>query len=151
VIASIRWTFTVALVAVSVASVAPAAESTAEADRQAVQQVCGHCHTVDVFLNKPRAWERWNDVFADMTQRGATGTDEQLTRVTRFFLENLTLVNVNSSPADELKWVLGVRDDVMQTILARREHQPFRNLEELRGVAGVDGQVLEQRKSRISF
>ena len=149
-IASIRWTFTVALVAVSVASVAPA-ESTAEADRQAVQQVCGHCHTVDVFLNKPRAWERWNDVFADMTQRGATGTDEQLTRVTRFFLENLTLVNVNSSPADELKWVLGVRDDVMQTILARREHQPFRNLEELRGVAGVDGQVLEQRKSRISF
>jgi DNA uptake protein ComE-like DNA-binding protein len=67
-----------------------------------------------------------------MTQRGATGTDEQLTRVTRFFLENLTLVNVNSSPADELKWVLGVRDDVMQAIIARREHQPFRNLDELR-------------------
>ena len=60
-------------------------------------------------------------------------------------------MNVNSSPADELKWVLGVRDEVMQTILARRERQPFQNLEELRGVAGVDGQVLEQRKGRISF
>ena len=150
-IAPIRWAFAVALLAVGVASAAPADASTAEADQQAVEQVCGRCHTVDVFLNKPRAWERWNDVFADMTQRGATGTDEQLTRVTRFFLENLTLVNVNSSPADELKWVLGVGDDVMQTIVARREHQPFKNLEELRGVAGVDGQVLEQRKSRIRF
>jgi hypothetical protein len=151
VIAPIRRTFTVALLAAGIAFAAGTDESTAEADQQALQQVCGRCHTVDVFLNKPRAWERWNDVFADMTQRGATGTDDQLTRVTRFFLENLTLVNVNSSPADELKWVLGVRDDVMQTILARREHQPFKNLEELRGVAGVDGQVLEQRKSRISF
>ena len=150
-IAAIRQTFTVALLAAGIAFAAGPDESTAEADRQAVQQVCGRCHTVDVFLNKPRAWERWNDVFADMTQRGATGTDEQLTRVTRFFLENLTLVNVNSSPADELKWVLGVGDDVMQTILARREQRPFKNLEELRGVAGVDGQVLEQRKGRISF
>jgi len=151
VIASIRCAFTVALLAAAIASAAGTDASTAEADRQAVQQVCGRCHTVDVFLNKPRAWERWNDVFADMTQRGARGTDEQLMRVTRFFLENLTLVNVNSSPADELKWVLGVRDDVMQTILARREHQPFRNLEELRGVPGVDGQLLDERKSRISF
>ncbi len=150
-IASNRWRFTIALLAVGVSSAAPADEATAEADRQAVQQVCGRCHTVDVFLNKPRGWARWNDVFDDMTQRGAKGTDEQLMRVTRFFLENLTLVNVNSSPAEELKWVLGVRDDVMQAILARREHQPFRNLDELRAVPGVDGQVLDERKSRISF
>ena len=65
--------------------------------------------------------------------------------------QNLTLVNVNSSPADELKWVLGVPDEVMQTILGRREHQPFKNLEELRGVTGVDGQMPEERKGRISF
>jgi DNA uptake protein ComE-like DNA-binding protein len=141
----------VVLIAARIAPAATADENTAEADRQAVQQVCGRCHTVNVFLNKPRAWARWNDVFADMTQRGATGTDEQLTRVTRFFLENLTLVNVNSSPADELKWVLGVRDDVMQAIIARREHQPFRNLEELRAVPGVDALVVDQRTSRISF
>jgi len=31
-----------------------------------------------------------------MTKRGANGTDEQLERVTRFFMENLTLVNVNT-------------------------------------------------------
>ena len=51
-------------------------------DLQAVQVVCGRCHTIAVFLNKPRSWDRWNDVFADMTKRGANGTDEQLARVT---------------------------------------------------------------------
>src|SRR4051812_30287721 len=85
------------------------AEDPDAADLQALQAVCGRCHSTALFQNKPRSWERWNDVFADMTQRGATGTDEQLMRVTRYFLENLTLVNVNSSPAEELSGVLARR------------------------------------------
>jgi competence ComEA-like helix-hairpin-helix protein len=122
-----------------------------DANLQAVQVVCGRCHTIAVFQNKPRSWERWNDVFADMTQRGANGTDEQLERVTKYFLENLTLVNVNKSPADEIAWVLGVNDDVAQAIIARREHQPFADIAQLRAVPGVDAAKLEERKSRILF
>ena len=118
---------------------------------QAVQAVCGRCHTIALFMDKPRSWERWNDVFADMTKRGASGTDEQLARVTSYFLDNLTLVNVNNSPADELAWVLGVRDEVAQAIIARREREPFANIAQLRAVSGVDPAKLEQRKSRILF
>jgi hypothetical protein len=126
-------------------------DSTSDLDRQAVQAVCGHCHTVDVFMNKPRSWGRWNDVFADMTQRGATGSDEQLTRVTRYFLENLTIVNVNSSPAEELKWALGIGDDAVRAIMERRQHQPFAGIADLRSISGVDPGKLEERKSRILF
>ena len=53
-------------------------------------------------------------------------------------MENLTLVNVNTSPADELAWVLGVGDDVAQAIIARRQRQPFANIAQLRAVPGVD-------------
>jgi hypothetical protein len=120
-------------------------------DLQAVQAVCGRCHDPAMFQNEPRSWERWNDVFADMTRRGANGTDEQLARVTTYFLENLTLVNVNSSPADELAWVLDVGDDVAQAIIARRRRQPFDGIVQLRAVPGVDPSKLEQRKSRILF
>ncbi len=102
-------------------------------------------------MKQSRSWDRWNDVFADMTQRGAKGTEEQLARVTTYFLENLTLVNVNSSPADELAWVLGVNDEVAQDIIARRQRQPFANIAQLRAVPGVDSGKLEQRKSRILF
>ena len=148
--AALAWT-----VAVAAASVACGAGTARAADPdlvpQAVRAVCGRCHAAALFLNEPRSWERWNDVFADMTQRGANGTDEQLARVTTYFLENLTLVNVNSSPADELAWVLGVRDEVAQAIIARRQRQRFANIAQLRALPGVDRGKLEQRKSRILF
>jgi competence ComEA-like helix-hairpin-helix protein len=146
------FALTVAAVAASVvlgAGTASAADS--DPDLQAVQVVCGRCHTTAVFLNKPRSWNRWNDVFADMTKRGANGTDEQLARVTTFFLENLTLVNVNTSPADELTGVLGVGDDVAAAIIAHRQQESFTNIAQLRAVPGVDPDKLEQRKSRILF
>jgi competence ComEA-like helix-hairpin-helix protein len=120
-------------------------------DLQAVQAVCGRCHITAVFLKKPRSWDRWNDVFADMTQRGANGTDEQLERVTRYFLENLTLVNVNTSGAEELTGVLGVSDEVAQAVIARRQRQRFANIAQLRAVPGVNADKLEERTSRILF
>jgi competence ComEA-like helix-hairpin-helix protein len=148
--AALAWT--VAATAASVAfETATVRAADTDLDLQAVQEVCGRCHKTALFMSQPRSWDRWNDVFADMTKRGASGTDEQLARVTSYFLENLTLVNVNSSPADELAWVLGVDDDVAQAIITRRERQPFANIAQLRAVPGVDPAKLEQRKSRILF
>jgi competence ComEA-like helix-hairpin-helix protein len=150
-----RWGGYFAAVAAAAASVLFAAATVRAAaphlDLQAVQEVCGRCHKTALFMNQPRSWDRWNDVFADMTKRGASGTEEQLARVTTYFLENLTLVNVNTSPADELGWVLGVRDDVAQAIITRRERQPFANIAQLCAVPGVDAGKVEQRKSRIMF
>ena len=69
-------------VAVAAAYVAfPVRAADPDLDLQAVQAVCGRCHTTAVFLSQPRSWDRWNDVFADMTRRGANGTDEQLARI----------------------------------------------------------------------
>jgi Helix-hairpin-helix motif len=121
------------------------------ADLQAVKAVCGKCHTIAIFEGKPRSWDRWNDVFADMTQRGANGTTEQLAQVTRYFLENLTLVNMNASAAEEIAGVLGVTDEVAETIIQRRQKQRFNSIAELRAISGVDPTKLEERKSRISF
>jgi Helix-hairpin-helix motif len=149
--AALLWTVAVAAASVVFEAETVSAAEEPDLDLQAVQAVCGRCHTPAVFMKEPRSWERWNDVFADMTKRGANGTDEQLARVTTYFLENLTLVNVNTSPADELTGVLGIRDDVAEDIIARRQRQPFANIAQLRAVPGVDPGKLEQRKSRILF
>ena len=150
-VGAIAWTVAVAAAALAIESGRASAADEPDLDLQAVQAVCGRCHTSALFMKQPRSWDRWNDVFADMTKRGASGTDDQLARVTTYFLENLTLVNVNTSPADELAWVLGVRDEVAEAIIARRQRQPFANLAQLRAVPGVDPDKLEQRKSRILF
>ena len=122
-----------------------------DSDRKAVEAVCGRCHTTELFLKQRRSWARWNEVFADMVERGADGTDDQLDGVSRYFLENLTLVNVNHAPAEELRGVLGISGDVAEAIIARREHQPFADLAQLREIKGIDPDILEQRKSRILF
>jgi len=122
-----------------------------DSDRKAVEAVCGRCHTTELFLKERRSWARWNELFADMIERGADGTDDQLDGVSRYFLENLTLVNVNHSPAEELRGVLGMSGDVAEAIIARREHQPFTDLAQLREIKGIDLNILEQRKSRILF
>jgi hypothetical protein len=94
-------------------------------DSRAVYAVCAGCHPNTAFLESPRSWQRWNDVFAQMVERGASGTDEQLERVTRYFLENLTVVNVNTSPIDEIGPVLGVTRAQADAIIARRTQRPF--------------------------
>jgi len=152
VIVGPRHITAVAVSAAALGFLTPAAPADdPESDRRAVQTVCGRCHSTALFEGMPRSWERWNDVFADMTQRGATGTDDQLMRITRYFLENLTQVNVNTAPPDELAGVLGIADEVAQAIVARRQKRPFASLDELQAIPGVDGRTLETRKDRILF
>jgi hypothetical protein len=85
-----------------------------------------------------------------MTKRGATGTDEQLERVTRFFLEKLTLVNVNISAVEELAGVLGITHEVAQEIIAAAA-PGFRQRRRTSRSPGMNPDALQERKSRIRF
>ncbi|WP_439532160.1 helix-hairpin-helix domain-containing protein [Polymorphobacter sp.] len=128
--------------------------STFEGDplnKAAVDKVCTRCHQNGMFLTTPRSWIRWTDVFRTMSARGATGTDAELDRVVTFFLENLTIISVNASPANELSPVLGVTEAVADAIVIRRETRPFRDLDELAAFPGVDRATLERRRARIQF
>ena len=137
---------------VAVAAPAPAATLAGDpADVQAVRLVCTRCHAAGMFLNSPRTWARWTEVFQRMTKRGANPTPEQVDHILRYFLENLTIVNVNRSPPDELAPVLGVSDQVADAIASRRARTPFRTMDELARVKGVNRVILQQRRSRILF
>jgi CO/xanthine dehydrogenase FAD-binding subunit len=121
------------------------------ADFAAIKAVCTQCHAAALFMDNPRPWNRWNEVFIRMTQRGAHPNEEQVGHIVHFFLENLTLVNVNSSPADELGPALGVSDAVAGQIVQRRGQRKFQNIADLLSLPGVDGTLIEQRKARIQF
>jgi DNA uptake protein ComE-like DNA-binding protein len=116
-----------------------------------VKAVCTRCHTADAFLTTPRSWQRWNEVFRQMMEHGATGTDAQLAGVTEFFLSNLTIINVNTSPADEIEWVLNASAPVRDFIVERRVTRKFTSLADLSSVPGIDQARLRQLKPRILF
>jgi DNA uptake protein ComE-like DNA-binding protein len=116
-----------------------------------VNAVCTRCHTADVFMTTPRSWSRWNEVFRRMLEHGATGTDEQYAGITEFFLSNLTIINVNTSPPDELEWVLNASPSVRDLILERRTTRRFTSLADLSSVPGIDRDRIHQLKERILF
>lgn len=121
------------------------------ASYDAVQAVCTKCHTSKVFLDQVRPWIRWTDVFRQMSKHGATGTDAQLDSVVTFFLENLTIINVNTSPFWELVPVLGISEDVGHAIVSMRLEKKFSGFEALSQVPGINLEALQRRKARIKF
>jgi competence protein ComEA len=128
-----------------------AALSQKPADRETFETVCGACHPsgmVSDFRSEPE----WRDVVAEMVKNGAKGTEEQLTAVVRYLLENWTKVNVNTASAAEIAPVLGVNESTAQAIVKRRtEKGGFRNIDELKQLPGVDAARMEERKERIVF
>lgn len=117
-------------------------------DAQAVATVCTVCHAASQFLSTPRGSSRWFQVFQEMSGYGANGTDDQLDRVVRYFQKNLTVINVNTSPPEDLGETLQVNNDVVAAIMARRMQRPFANIDELSKIAGVNRSILEKLSAR---
>ena len=122
-------------------------------DFQAVTAVCTACHAASQFLSTPRSSSRWEQVFQEMSGYGANGTDDQLDRVVNYFQRNLTVININTSPPEDLKETLQIDDKTLNAIMARRDHQKFENIADLSALPGVNRAILEklQAKSCLQF
>jgi DNA uptake protein ComE-like DNA-binding protein len=112
-------------------------------DSEAIATVCTACHSASQFLGAPRSNGRWRQVFEQMVNYGANGTDEQLGRVVKYLLENLTLVNVNTSPVDELAPSLQITQAVARKIVSRRSRRRFSGMGDLENFAGVNKSVIQ--------
>jgi len=113
-------------------------------DAQAVAAVCTVCHSASQFLSTPRGSDRWEQVFAEMSGYGADGTDDQLDRVVNYFQKNLTVINVNTSPVEDVQQTLQVSDQVAAEIMAHRKQGVFTGMDDLGKVPGVDRSVLKK-------
>jgi hypothetical protein len=121
------------------------------ADARAVQQVCTACHSSSQFLSTPRSSGRWEQVFGEMARFGADPDDEQVDRIVRYFQRNLMVVNVNTSPPEELGPTLQTDPATTTAIVMRRAQKPFSGIADLAGIAGVNRSVLERLKDRLQF
>lgn len=117
-------------------------------DTRAVAAVCTVCHAASQFLSTPRSSGRWEQVYREMSGYGADGTDDQLDRVVNYFQRNLTVINVNTSPPEDLGETLQVKDGVVAAIMTRRAQHPFTGIDDLAKIAGVDRGILEKLSAK---
>jgi hypothetical protein len=90
-------------------------------------------------------------VFAQMTEYGASPTDDQIDGIIRYFARNLTVVNVNTSPAAELAPTLQVDGDIARAIVVRRTEKRFSGVAELAAFPGVDKSTVMKLGDRLQF
>ena len=118
------------------------------------QKVCAGCHGAELMLGKPHSEDGWGAIVADMIQRGAKGSDEEFYEVIQYLTQNikaLPKIKVNKATAKELAQVLVISEEQADAIVQARAKAEFKNIEDLKKVAGIDGKKIDAQKSRLEF
>jgi competence protein ComEA len=118
---------------------------------QSLQAVCGKCHNLELVTSAQKSFDDWEDTMQMMIDRGARGTDQQYDDILDYLHRMQTTINVNDADAHELQVVLNVNAEVAAAIIARRGTSPFKGLDDLMSVPGVESESLNTRSRLIFF
>jgi competence protein ComEA len=123
--------------------------------KDTVVGICTKCHGPGNFAKKRLSREDWDDQVADMVERGAKGTPEELAAVVNYLTANFgpdAKVNVNDAALDEVKSVLGLSTTEAKAIVDyRQDHGRFKEWRDLLKVPGVDAKKIEGNAGRMAF
>jgi competence protein ComEA len=122
-----------------------------------VVKVCNACHGAEVVLGHPHSEEGWSAIVTDMVQRGAEGTDDEFDEVVKYLTRNIKAgqaqakININKAAPKAIEAVLGLTSKEAQAIVEAREKAPFKSVEDVKKVPGVDASKIEAKKDRLAF
>jgi competence protein ComEA len=149
------------LIAFSAISLAAAADDKPQLPdapgKEVVMKVCNACHGAEIVLGHPHSEDGWNEIIADMVQRGAQGSDEELDEVVRYLTKNIKAgqaqakINVNQASFKAMQAGLGLTEKEVQAIIDARAKAAFKSIDDLKKVPGLDPSKIDARKSRIAF
>ncbi len=114
---------------------------------------CGKCHPMDKVVAVRRTRLHWEEVMTQMTtSRGAQVSDNDWDVILDYLVKEHGRVDVNRAPADDIVDVLEISDAMAAAIVGyRKEHGPFKDLDALLKVPGVDGEQLKRKREAIAF
>lgn len=117
-----------------------------------LETVCASCHAPAVITEQPRTKSGWTEVFEQMIQYGASASDAQFDEIFDYLIRHHSIVNVNKAPAAELEPTLDVTEKVALAIVAyREENGPFKTIDDLKLVPGIDAAKLDARAKRLRY
>jgi competence ComEA-like helix-hairpin-helix protein len=122
------------------------------AGKDATVRACTGCHSASVWSGARFSRSSWDEAMKRMTIRGMTLADDDYTSVLDYLSHHLSGIDVNVSTAAELVRGLGLTQKEANAIVAYREKNgPFKNIDALKRVEGLDGAAIDVRKDMIIF
>jgi competence protein ComEA len=125
--------------------------------RAVFERMCTNCHGVESVVRSRNSQERWGEVVDDMVSRGAQGTDDEIESVIDYLAANFSKtaaqkVNVNKAAAPDLASGLSISAKEAEAIVGfRTDHGPFKELDDLKKVPGIDTKKVDGWKDRVEF
>jgi competence protein ComEA len=143
---------TIALLASAAWAQLPDGPGKAETER-----LCSQCHELarSISLRQDRAG--WEATVDKMVSLGAKATDKETEAVVdylaaHFAAEEVPRINVNKARAIDLESGLTLRRSEAAAIIEyRTKNGPFKSIDDLKKVPGIDAAKIEAKKDRLIF
>ncbi len=120
--------------------------------RAELLEFCATCHDAATVVAKRRSRAAWQQVIADMRDRGATLTDEDAQVVAAYLTRHFGVVNLNTADAQEIEDVLGITRPQADAIVAyRHDHGPLAAIEDLANIPELKEVRLDTWRERVTF
>jgi competence protein ComEA len=127
------------------------------AGKAETEKICSQCHEIErpPSLRQDRAG--WQSTIDKMVNLGAKASDKDLQLVLDYLAahypaEDVPRLNVNTARSIELESTLSLkRSEAAAIIEYRTKHGPFKSIEDLKKVPGVDIAKIEAKKDRLTF
>jgi competence protein ComEA len=125
--------------------------------KEETQKLCSRCHDMDksISINQDRAG--WQRTIEKMLAFGAKATDQEFNAVLDYLAKNFPAddvpkINVNKAAAIDFESGLSLRRSQAAEIIKYREKNgPFKSIEDLKKVPGIDVEKIEAKKDRLIF
>lgn len=145
-------------IAIAAASLALTAQELPEgAGKAETEKLCKQCHEMARSISKRQDREGWIATMDKMKAFGMRSTDAEYAAVVAFLTKNFPAdavgkVNVNTASAIELESALTLRRSQAAALIAyRKEHGPFKSVDDLKKIPQLEGAKLDDKKDRIAF
>jgi len=125
--------------------------------RLETQKVCSQCHELERSVSLRQDRDGWKATMNKMVSLGAQGTEEEFEAAFEYLVRNypaeqVPRVNVNTATAIELEAGLTLRRSQSAAVIAyRTKNGPFKSIEDLKKVPGLDPAYIDSKKHRLTF
>lgn len=121
------------------------------------EKLCSQCHELarSISLHQDRAG--WDATVTKMVGLGAKASDSDIQLVTEYLAahypaEEIPRINVNKARAIDFESGLSLRRSQASAIIEyRAKNGPFKSIEDLKKVPGIDVAKIEAKKDRLVF
>lgn len=127
------------------------------AGKAETQKLCAQCHELDKAFSLSQDRVGWQATIKKMVGFGMKGTEEEQNLVLEYLVKNfpadeLPKLNVNKAEAIDFESALSLKRSQAASIIQYREKNgPFKSIEDLKKVPGLDSEKIEAKKDRLVF